>query len=73
MLLEKLKDKNNISIVQKVDIYRKEPEPPVTTTDNNNVPTTEKKKKLKKKKRKKNHQKKIRKLEKRNYKNRRNN
>ena len=48
MLLEKLKDKNNISIVQKVDIYRKEPEPPVTTTDNNNAPTTEKKEEVKK-------------------------
>ena len=41
-LLEKLKDKNNISIVQKVDIYRKEPEPKVIPPEQMNELNKEK-------------------------------
>ena len=47
MLLEKLKDKSNISIVQKVDIYRKEPEPKVVTEQTNEL-NKEKKEEVKK-------------------------
>ena len=47
MLLEKLKDKNNISIVQKVDIYRKEPEPIIVTEQTNEL-NKEKKEEVKK-------------------------
>ena len=43
MLIEKLKDNNNISLVKKVDLYRKEPEPKVVTSDNNANVTTENK------------------------------
>ena len=48
MLLEKLKDKNNISIVQKVDIYRKEPEPVVVPPGQANDLNKEKKEEVKK-------------------------
>ena len=47
-LLEKLKDKNNISIVQKVDIYRKEPEPKVIPPEQMNELNKEKKEEVKK-------------------------
>ena len=47
-LLEKLKDKTNISIVQKVDIYRKEPEPKVLTPEQMNELNKEKKEEVKK-------------------------
>ena len=48
LLLEKLKDKNNISIVQKVDVYRKEPEPKVEPVNPNNDLNKEKKEEVKK-------------------------
>ena len=48
LLLEKLKDKNNISIVQKVDVYRKEPEPKVEQVNQNNDLNKEKKEEVKK-------------------------
>ena len=47
-LLEKLKDKTNISIVQKVDIYRKEPEPKIPTPEQMNELNKEKKEEPKK-------------------------
>ena len=47
-LLEKLKDKTNISIVQKVDIYRKEPEPKIPTPEQINELNKEKKEEPKK-------------------------
>ena len=47
-LLEKLKDKTNISIVQKVDIYRKEPEPKIPTPEEINKLNKEKKEEPKK-------------------------
>ena len=47
-LLEKLKDKTNISIVQKVDIYRKEPEPKISTPEQINELNKEKKEEPKK-------------------------
>ena len=47
-LLEKLKDKTNISIVQKVDIYRKEPEPKIPTPEQLNELNKEKKEEVKK-------------------------
>ena len=47
-LLEKLKDKNNIFIVQKVDIYRKEPEPKVIPPEQMNELNKEKKEEVKK-------------------------
>ena len=37
MLIEKLKDNQNISIVKKVDLYRKDPEPKPTVVDNTNT------------------------------------
>ena len=36
-LIEKLKDKPNINIVKKVDIYKKDPEPKIANTDPNQV------------------------------------
>jgi len=36
-LIEKLKDKPNINLVKKVDIYKKDPEPKVANTDPNQV------------------------------------
>ena len=47
-LLEKLKDKTNISIVQKVDIYRKEQEPKIPTPEQMNELNKEKKEEPKK-------------------------
>ena len=47
-LLEKLKDKTNISIVQKVDIYRKEPEPKIPTPEQLNELNKDKKEEVKK-------------------------
>ena len=47
-LLEKLKDKTNISIVQKVDIYRKEPETKIPTPEQMNELNKEKKEEPKK-------------------------
>ena len=48
-LLEKLKDKPNISVVQKADIYRKDPEPKIPPADinNNNDINKEKKEEVK--------------------------
>ena len=37
LLIEKLKEKPNINIVKKVDIYRKEPEPKISVTDPNEL------------------------------------
>ena len=37
LLIEKLKDKPNINIVKKVDIYKKEPEPKIAATDPNEL------------------------------------
>ena len=37
LLIEKLKDKPNINIVKKIDIYRKEPEPKIAATDPNEL------------------------------------
>ena len=37
LLIEKLKDKPNINIVKKIDIYRKEPEPKIASTDPNEL------------------------------------
>ena len=48
LLLEKFKDKPNISIVQKVDIYRKEPEPKVETNEPTLVLNLDKKEEVKK-------------------------
>ena len=48
LLLEKLKDKPNISVVQKVDVYRKEPEPKVENNNLNNDQNKEKKEEVKK-------------------------
>jgi len=43
-LIEKLKDKPNINIVKKVDIYKKDPEPKIANTDPN-VPSEKKEEK----------------------------
>ena len=48
LLLEKLEDKPNISVVQKVDVYRKEPEPKVENNNLNNDQNKEKKEEVKK-------------------------
>ena len=48
MLLEKLRDKSNISIVQKVDVYRKEPEPKPPEANPNTDLNKEKKEEVKK-------------------------
>ena len=48
MLLEKLRDKSNISIVQKVDVYRKEPEPKPPEANPNTDLNKEKKEEIKK-------------------------
>ena len=37
LLIEKLKDKPNINLVKKVDIYKKDPEPKIAATDPNEV------------------------------------
>ena len=37
LLIEKLKEKPNINLVKKVDIYRKEPEPKIAATDPNEL------------------------------------
>jgi hypothetical protein len=48
-LIEKLKDKPNISIVKKVDIYKKDPEPKIANTDPNQVlPEKKEEKEIKK-------------------------
>ena len=44
-LIEKLKDKPNINIVKKVDIYKKDPEPKIANTDPNQVPSEKKEEK----------------------------
>lgn len=44
-LIEKLKDKPNINIVKKVDIYKKNPEPKIANTDPNQVPSEKKEEK----------------------------
>ena len=44
-LIEKLKDKPNINIVKKVDIYKKDPEPKIANTDPNQVSSEKKEEK----------------------------